>query len=317
MIWLPYRKHTLMHHDLMVIEDGGTRVLHVAFTMAIPAPAEGRRTRPDEAPSTMTNTLVLGVLTDTHLAPAGSPPRGFINPYPFDQSFAMLDTALDWFRERDVDAIAILGDLVMFEDEASLDAGMTRIAALGTPVLIVPGNHDGVDWEGAIARNLPNQETPAWPTISRALDVKVEQNPERWWTGGVSLPEDGPAVVLSHFPILSVGDFLIAAGFPYAGDATWDGSTEGLAERTLPVVAISGHVHIRYEVVEGAVLQLGFGALIEPPHSAAILTLGEQDGAFAAAVEHISVAEHQVERLPVISEAQSTWRFVDGVWARQ
>ncbi|MGN6484995.1 MAG: hypothetical protein ACTHMX_11390 [Thermomicrobiales bacterium] len=62
----------------------------------------------------MTRRLRLGVLTDLHLAPAGSPPRRFINAYPFERSLAMLDDALAWFGEGDIDAVAVLGDLVMF-----------------------------------------------------------------------------------------------------------------------------------------------------------------------------------------------------------
>ncbi|MGC4105408.1 MAG: metallophosphoesterase [Thermomicrobiales bacterium] len=264
----------------------------------------------------MTN-LRLGVLTDLHLAPAGSPPRKFINAYPFDRSLAMLDDALAWFRERDVDAVAVLGDLVMFEDEASLDAGMSRIANLGKPVLIVPGNHDGLDWPAAIARNLPNQNLPAWPAAVRAVDVRVEQNPERWWTGGIHLPDAGPALVLSHFPLVNVGQYLTDAGFPYAGDATWDDSLEGIQEREAPVVALSGHVHVRYEQAAGAVLQLGFGALIEPPHAAAILEMREDDDELVVAVEHIDIAPYDVAVVPIISPAASSWRFGEDGWQRQ
>ncbi|MGB3330969.1 MAG: metallophosphoesterase, partial [Thermomicrobiales bacterium] len=169
-----------------------------------------------------------GVLTDLHLAPAGSPPRRFINPYPFDRSLAMLDDALAWFADKDLDAIAVLGDLVMFEDEASLEAGMRRLAAFGKPVLIVPGNHDGHDWTAMVARLLPDQTPPAWPPVVRTVGVRVEQDPERWWTGGIALPAYGPVAVLSHFPLVNVGQYLTDAGFPYAGDATWDASLDGI-----------------------------------------------------------------------------------------
>lgn len=264
----------------------------------------------------MTKHLRLGVLTDLHLAPAGSPTRRFINDYPFERSLSMLDDALAWFGEQNIDAVAILGDLVMFEDEASLDAGMERISAFGKPVLIVPGNHDGHDWPTAIARNLPNQDLPEWPAVVRAIGVRVEQNPERWWTGGIKLPEDGPALVLSHFPLVNVGQYLTEAGYPYAGDATWDDTITGIQERSAPIVALSGHVHVRYEIAAGAVLQLGFAALIEPPHAAAILDIREDDDALVVAIEHTDVAPHSVEVVPIISPSASTWRFEDGSWQR-
>ncbi|HWK80628.1 MAG TPA: metallophosphoesterase [Thermomicrobiales bacterium] len=262
----------------------------------------------------MTERLRLGVLTDLHLAPAGSPPRKFINPYPFERSLAMLDDALAWFGEGDINAVAVLGDLVMFEDEASLEAGMTRIAALGKPVLIVPGNHDGVDWPASIARNLPNQALPDWPAVVRAVDVVVKQEPERWWTGGIRLPEAGPALVLSHFPLVDVGGYLTDAGFPYAGDATWDDSRTGIQDRADPIVALSGHVHVRYERAEGAVLQLGFAALIEPPHAAAILDLRDDGDGLLVTVDHTDIAPYDVDLVPIISPSTSTWRFADGGW---
>lgn len=263
----------------------------------------------------MSKHLRLGVVTDLHLAPAGSPPRRFINDYPFERSQTMLDDALAWFAERDVDAIAVLGDLVMFEDEASLDAGMSKLAALGKPVLIVPGNHDGIDWPAAIERNLPNRQLPSWPTVVRATDVRVEQNPERWWTGGIQVSDDGPALILSHFPVIDVGDYLTAAGFPYAGDATWDDSRSRFHDRPEPIVVLSGHVHVRYEIAEGAVLQLGFAALIEPPHAAAILEMRcEEDEILEVSVEHADMAPHDVSVVPIISPAQSTWRYQQGSW---
>ncbi|MGC4191808.1 MAG: metallophosphoesterase [Thermomicrobiales bacterium] len=229
----------------------------------------------------------------------------------------MLDDALAWFDTRDVDAVAVLGDLVMFEDEASLDAGMTRIAALGKPVLIVPGNHDGRDWPTAIARNLPNQDPPDWPTVVRAVDVTVKQNPERWWTGGIRVPEDGPALILSHFPLVNVGQYLTEAGFPYAGDATWDDSIEDIQNRPAPIVALSGHVHVRYEVAAGAVLQLGLAALIEPPHAAAVIEIREDDDGLTVAVEHTDIAPYEVDVVPIISPSTSTWRFDQNGWRRQ
>ena len=226
----------------------------------------------------------------------------------------MLDDALAWIAEREVDAIAVLGDLVMFEDEASLVVGMTRLAALGKPVLIVPGNHDGVDWPAAIERHLPNQQPPIWPALSRAVDVRVEQNPERWWTGGLQAPEDGTVLVLSHFPAIDVGDYLVQAGFPYAGDATWDESARELQHRPAPVIVLSGHVHVRYEIAEGSLLQLGFAALIEPPHAAAILEIREDGGIVDVTVEHADIATHEATIVPIISPAKSFWRFEQGIW---
>lgn len=226
----------------------------------------------------------------------------------------MLDDALAWFADKDLDAIAVLGDLVMFEDEASLEAGMSRLAAFGKPVLIVPGNHDGQDWTAMVARLLPDQTPPAWPPIVRAVGVRVEQDPERWWTGGITLPAAGPVVVLSHFPLVNVGQYLTDAGFPYAGDATWDDSLDGIQERDSPIVALSGHVHVRYEQAAGAVLQLGFAALIEPPHAAAVLDLREDDEGLAVTIEHADIAPHAVDVVPVISADRSTWRYRQGGW---
>lgn len=264
----------------------------------------------------MTNQLRLGVLTDLHLAPADSPPRRFINDYPFERSLPMLDDALAWFTEREVDAIAVLGDLVMFEDEPSLDAGMSRLAALGKPVFIVPGNHDGQHWAPAAQRNLPNQDLPAWPHVTRVTDVRIEQGPERWWTGGAQVPATGPALVLSHFPVIDVGTYLTDAGYPYAGDATWDDSRATYRDRPDPIVVLSGHVHVRHEITDGSVLQLGCAALIEPPHGAAILELREDTDGLEVAIEHTEMAAHDVEIVPIISPAQSTWRFQQGTWHR-
>jgi hypothetical protein len=121
-------------------------------------------------------------------------------------------------------------------------------------------------------------------------------------------------VILSHFPVVNVRAHLTGSGLPYAGDAEWDNSIASLAERSSPVLVLSGHVHTRYEIVDGPVLQLGFASLIEPPHAAAIVDVLAMENELRVDIEHIDIAEYDVSIVPILSPARSSWVFRSGSW---
>lgn len=266
----------------------------------------------------MTKSLKIGVLTDVHLAPPGSPAREWFNAYPFDRAETMLAAALTLFTERSVDAVAVLGDLAMFGDDASLDLGLSRSASTNLPVLFVPGNHDGEGWSQAVARNLSRREKPPWPSFELVTKIEVDEEPEVWRASGIDHLGEDPLVILSHFPIVNVEAHLADAGLKYAGDPEWDDSILGIHDCRRPVLVLSGHVHVRYEMTSGTVLQLGLAALIEPPHAAAVIEIREAvAGDLEVELEHFEVADYRVDVVPVISPSESTWRYQAGAWSRR
>ena len=53
----------------------------------------------------------LGIVTDAHLCPPGTPPDGCHNPYAYERAAFMLSEALADHRADRIDALAVLGDM--------------------------------------------------------------------------------------------------------------------------------------------------------------------------------------------------------------
>jgi Calcineurin-like phosphoesterase len=255
----------------------------------------------------------LGLVTDIHLAPLPQAPARWHNEYDFKGVQGRLEACMETFSDRGVNAVAVLGDLTNGGDAASLDAVLGTLGDAGRPVLVVPGNHDcevdAAQLERAVRRSGGRVE------LAEAMPKPVAGTPVAGVAlaaggfGAAGLPDlAGPAtVLLSHFPTVSRRREVTGAGFKYAGDlANLDRLEAHLGASPAPVVALSGHLHVRDAACHGAVLQILVPALIEPPYECAVLELGGDP--LTVGYEAIAVAgTPDGLGVPLLSPASGRW----------
>jgi hypothetical protein len=272
--------------------------------------------------------LRVGVLTDLHLAPLPQPRRGWHNTYDYEGSLARLHLALEAFAGARVDLVAVLGDLTEHGDPETIEFAVGELARRSpAPVLVVPGNHDlqagGSELADAANRTGGRVRPAGWAPVEVAgidvLGVAAAALADR--RGYLAAPPGapaegaGPAVVLSHFPVLDLEGEVRRRGLKYSGNLNdRAGLAAFLAASGRPVVVLGGHLHVRRALAGGSILQLMFGAQIEPPHEHAIVevTGGPQ---VEAAYRTVPVdGRWDGLELPLLSPAQSAWTFAGGAW---
>ncbi|MTD54279.1 metallophosphoesterase family protein [Amycolatopsis pithecellobii] len=224
----------------------------------------------------------LGVLTDCHLAAPGTPDARFNNPVLLSQSRKLLTDALSWLTGQ-VDALVLLGDLAQSATPDDYDYLFAQMAATKLPIYLVPGNHDfppDSPHPAAALRSPSNGALVPPPTgISFGTatltsgDLTAEPEGFRLLVDG-NLPASTPLVWLSHFPVLSLESTVHDQNLRYAGDLLNRAEVERtLQERRGPVVALTGHLHVRGHAIANSVLQLNMGPLVESPHDASVVTI--------------------------------------------
>ena len=272
----------------------------------------------------------LGVITEIHIVPPGTPEGFWHNPFLFDQAEELFGRAVQRCVDDNVDAIAILGDLTHFADPGSF-AGVRRVLeTTELPVYVLPGNHDLDTSEQPLrafheALDLPNVTVAPLtvaltPEIDLAL-VGLEPGGEQSRYAGVrSRTVTGNDarlhVVLTHFPGYAMRELLTEAGLKHASDlVNREPLLAAIGELSGPVLILNGHLHVHATISDGRFLQLSMAALIEPPHDATILTIGFDDaGNPQVSRRAAGLVETPGVTLPVLSEREEAWRIVDGAW---
>lgn len=271
--------------------------------------------------------MKLGIVADPHLAPAGTGPLSYHNGYRTADAGTRLRLALARCSREGVDAVALLGDLAHFGDEGSLAEGVEIAGESGLPVLAVPGNHDVSERAEALAEAVARAgagnvrlATPDGELVGgvRLAGFSVEPGASGSFRSrggfGVGGWGEGPTVVLTHYPVVSLAKRVAAAGLEYPGDLEDLPEAAGpLLGRAAPTVVVHGHAHVRDALVSGGVLQLSCAALIEPPFEVTVLDVEREDGAVSVREKAIAVAGSPGGvRLPVLSGAEGEWRFEEG-----
>lgn len=231
----------------------------------------------------------LGILTDIHLNPPGSPAGGWHNPHQFETVRERLVQSLAWLEAQGADRIAVLGDLTHHGDEPSLREVIDILGTSRVPLWVLPGNHDlepdiailhgaiGAAGESMV-QVIGSQPVPlddAW----QVAGLPIERAPGGHFMAsalpGTGSLGDGPLLVFSHFPVLSLQQACAAAGLKYAGDLTNGGEVAAsLLERAGPTFIINGHLHIRHAASQGPVLQAACGAQVESLFEATLVDFG-------------------------------------------
>ncbi len=272
----------------------------------------------------------LGVISEIHIVPPGTPEGFWHNPFLFDQAEELFGRAVQQCVDAKVDAIAILGDLTHFADPGSF-AGVRRVLeTIELPVYILPGNHD-LDTSdrplGAFqqALDLPNVTiAPRTLALSPEIDlslVGLEPGGGDWKYAGVlsrAITGIDPKLnlVLTHFPAYAMAPMLTDAGLKHAGDlGNRPAVFDALAAIPGPVLIVNGHLHVHATINDGRMLQLSVAALIEPPHDVTLLTLGfEEAGNPWVSRQAGGLFEVTGVSLPVLSDREERWEVVDGSW---
>ncbi|MEN3282249.1 MAG: hypothetical protein V7607_3389 [Solirubrobacteraceae bacterium] len=282
-------------------------------------------------PATAHDALVrIGLVTDVHRAADGVS-GGWHNPHDFLGVSSRLERALAWFRERDVEVCLIGGDLAHAGDVASMAGVLDACSALGTPVLVVAGNHDVFPYARALARATDQVRgadvtlaSPSGLVLGGLRVAGVHVGVSDGWFGSqlASAPDveawgAAPTVLLSHFPLLSRAQLLAEHGFPYPGDLL---DRRAVADRLLgraaATVVLSGHIHARDSCSEQSVLQLSQGALIEAPYECAVIDVAfDATGALQVRRESRPLAGPAVAREPIFAAATEAWTFDGSAWS--
>lgn len=259
----------------------------------------------------------LGVLSDLHHDPYPNRQNAWINPYDPAGTLHRIGRALAWFQEEAVDLIVVTGDAVERPEPEAFDGVFRALAAARAPVAFVAGNHD---WDDSTLARGKAAEHGILVLDSRPLDglgllaitaEPVDAGARRF--RAVGRPDAGaPGVIASHFPLLSEAERLAAAGLPYPGDlVNRDEIADFLHRGAAHFLVLSGHIHARCSRSAGGMLQFSCGALIEPPHEAAIVTIGASLEWVERAVRRLG-AHSEVE--PVFSDDFERWESTDAGW---
>jgi hypothetical protein len=272
----------------------------------------------------------LGVVTEIHIVPPGTPEGFWHNPFLFDQAEELFGRAVERCLEAEVDAIAILGDLTHFADPGSF-AGVRRVLEpVELPVYVLPGNHDldaSVQPMAAFqqALDLPHvtiapQTVALTPEIDLSL-IGLEPGGGDWKYAGVrSRAVTGNdaklQLVLTHFPAYAMAPMLADAGLKHAGDlVNRPAVQDAIAALPGPVLIVNGHLHVHATIADGRMLQLSVAALIEPPHDVSIVTVGfDEAGNPWVRRQASGLFETPGVSLPVLSDREERWQVVEGAW---
>lgn len=275
-----------------------------------------------------TEPVRIAVLTDLHLAEAGTPDGHWLGILPLGRSVELLREAIAVVLELRPDAVALLGDLTQDGTDAQLGMLASVLADMPIPVWAVPGNHDlgrgptPLDrLAGTVQLPGPGSSVGRLPlaagTLVRSADGSaylegVLPDPAGW-------PAE-PVLWLTHFPAIGLRDPVTAAGLPYAGDLANRSAVLGaLLRHRAPVIVLAGHLHLRASAAHGTVLQLSHPALIELPHQLTMLEIDVSTGG--------PTVSRQAHRLPdggpvpaggaALTAPNERWQFDGGTWRRE
>lgn len=279
----------------------------------------------------MTNARIrLGVITEVHIVPPGTPEGVWHNPFLFDQAEELFSQAVQRCMELQVDAIAILGDLTHFADPDSFAKVRRVLEPVDLPVYVLPGNHDLDTSDRPLAAFQHALDLPHVTIAPRTLALTPEIDltliglePGGGDSGYAAVRSRSVTgnharltVALTHFPAYAMAELLADAGLKHAGDLVNRAPLlEAIAGIPGPVLIVNGHLHVHATIADGRVLQLSVAALIEPPHDVSLLSIGfDEDGNPWVTRQASGLFETPGVSLPVLSDREECWQFEESSW---
>jgi hypothetical protein len=284
-------------------------------------------------------TVRLGVLTDLHLAAPGTPPSQFNNPVYRGQAHQLLADALLWLRPR-CDALLLLGDLADVPSARDYRLLLDLLAGTGLPAYTVLGNHDiavppspaqACDFAAMTAGQNGQENRAPVPLGSCYLadgSIALASSPlepadgyEFTQTGAdramAAVRPSRLLVWAAHPPVLSLRSAIEGRGWSYAGDVrNLDSVAAALSSYDGPLLALTGHLHVRSHAVKSNILQLGQGALAESPYDAALVTISCHDRGIDVTRQCHSVADLESGPPAALDPANMAFRWDGARWLR-
>lgn len=275
----------------------------------------------------------LGVITEIHIVPPGTPPLAWHNPFLSDRAEELFRKAIERCLEQQVDTIAILGDLTHYADPASFAVVRRVLETVERPVYVLPGNHDLDSSARPLAAfgramDLPHVTiAPMNLALTSNIDLMLiglePGEEEKQYAAIRSHATTGNTskltVVLTHFPPYAMKAMLADAGLKHAGDlVNRQALLDDLSTIPGPLLIVNGHLHVHATIADGPRLQLSVAALTEPPHDATILTIGfdTDDAPWVTRVAE-GLVETPGVSLPVLSDRDEHWQFDHGYWQQK
>ena len=280
----------------------------------------------------------IGLLSDLHYDLAPSRERSWINRYEPLELSRRLDGAIEILAVERPDLILLLGDTTELSDRQAFDFVFSRMRQLGgSPIAAVAGNHDCAPAVTVAAGNVDcGGDDGALATSARVHDIRF-LNADSTRAAGVALlgvgiarvaagsaagsgdfrgaldlpPRDGPFnIVASHFPLISHGSEITAAGLPYSGDLVNRAELEALLlQSRIPTVVFSGHVHARCSAASGNVVQITVASMIESPFECTVVDIDPADDGFISVRRRAFTLGDPAAVDPTFAPADDLWEW--------
>jgi Calcineurin-like phosphoesterase len=267
----------------------------------------------------VTGRVRLLVVTDAHVACPATTPQRWHNEYAFAGSDQRLLEVLSSAGRRAADMAVVLGDLVNSPDQTELPSAL--VAPDVGELRFVCGNEDPPALRSTAPRDsvasVEGETLGTWLRLAGIHGVsddggataRVEDSPPGDLWGNDTL------ALLSHFPLLSRSSEFAANGMPYSGDlldrSRW---AEAILARSAPTVVLCGHLHARDAASAGRVLQLGFGALIEPPHEFSVVDFDPGNGYPRVRRRTLEMGHELPAHDPALASRTQEWAFDGDRW---
>lgn len=269
----------------------------------------------------MSGRVRLLVVADAHIASAGAPAQRWHNELVFGGSDRRLAEALESRARLGADLAVLLGDVLNRPEETAVPTAFTGPGAV--ELRLVTGNEDPPALRemappGSLA-SLQGEVLSSWLRLAGIHAVSEDRGATARVADPVPTdPWEGETVaLLSHFPLLSRRAEFADRGLAYAGDlldrSPW---AEALLARSAPTVVLCGHLHARDSAGAGRVLQLGFGALIEPPHELALVEFDPGNGYPRVRRRTLELGGAVPEHDPALAPRVEEWAFDGDRWQR-
>jgi Calcineurin-like phosphoesterase len=270
------------------------------------------------------------VLSDTHLAPPGTPDGMWNNVTCLSTSHDLLAAAVADIAAAGIGDVVLLGDVSDGGDPRMIAKALQVVTTAGMRAWTVPGNHDATVSPDAIAEavklspgsTLIAQECPdSWPDIAM-YGHGLRSNDRGQTCEAINLPN--PAGICAqlllwatHYPVLSQYGRFRTSGLRYPGDLrNLSDIATCITRFNGPVLILHGHLHAAAIKHAGPMLQIGVPAAVEWPHAwtEAKIKITESEITVQTALKPIPGTWPASVTTTVLCKTIQNWTFTSRRW---
>jgi hypothetical protein len=273
------------------------------------------------------------VLSDTHLAPAGTHDREWNYPMRLSASHDLLRAAVAEIAAAGLRDVLLLGDLSDRGDQDTIAAALGAVASAGLHAWAVPGNHDVSVLPDALtqaAGRCSHSTVISQGHLAADLGIALCGHRLRSDDGGqtceaIDVPDPaglGASLLVwaSHYPVLSQRGRFRAAGLRYPGDLRNLSYVAGrIARFHGPILILHGHLHAAAVKHSGPALQVGVPAAVEWPHAWTAVTVQSTPttAAVEATIKSIPGPRPTPAAPVTLARPTQNWAYSAGRWTQR